>query len=707
MTDIIDNNIFQDSSKLTQSEKVGEIIGAQWLAQFPDATELEKYRSKLITDQIADGVHIDHIKIPVPLEQLQLPGAIPELPAGAMPELPADAMPELPDAMPELPDAMPAMDDTPLPTEAKKDSPFIPNPHFTQPKAQHTDEKRGIRLMTPLGKDALIIRSATLREPISSPFLYDLHVYSEQFKHLTPSDLIGSHANLAIIQEDNSMLYRNGVITQLETITGRSHDDEVDYRIVIEPWTQLLSEAKNYRIYQKKTVQEVILELFSDIEGASIRIENLTGHHRAYEYWVQYGESRMDYFHRICEREGLGYYFSHEDTDHFLTIFDNANLLPIKTSSSGGPLIINPQTHEYSHFVEVKQRSQFVVGETTQSTYNYETPSKKIISNVKVGGEIGEILSVQGIENYRFAEEQDNSTDGQAHTQRVNLRQGANKSLRWVANGNYRNLYAGDRFTLARAPNFDTLLDEGQLYTVVNQTFFLDEEESIYRTQLELVGPEVVITPIAPPRPRARSNESARVTGPEGSEIYTDALGRIKVQFHWDRYGENNENTTCWLRVMNNFSGSSFGVHFTPRIGQEVLIGFENGNPDKPFVMGALYHAEHSPPFANDSGLRTGFRTRSTQKGEANNYNELSFYDHKNGEQVYLQAERDMSVRVKNNRSTGVGHCEQKNVGKTLTVEAGKQIELKVGSSRIVMDPDHILVESVSVTVKGAPTKIN
>jgi len=193
--------------------------------------------------------------------------------------------------------------------------------------------------------------------------------------------------------------------------------------------------------------------------------------------------------------------------------------------------------------------------------------------------------------------------------------------------------------------------------------------------------------------------QTAVVTGPPAEEIHSDAHGRVKVQFHWDRLGKKDDNTSCWLRVMQSFAGPGFGAHFTPRVGQEVVVAFENGNPDRPFVMGALYHTENPPPYAEHKGTRSGIRTRSTKNGAAINCNELYFEDTKDQEEVYFQAEKDLNAHIKNN--------ETRKIENTLHIQAGEKIRLEVGGSVIEMTPEGITISAIEVKIDGTPVLIN
>ena len=237
----------------------------------------------------------------------------------------------------------------------------------------------------------------------------------------------------------------------------------------------------------------------------------------------------------------------------------------------------------------------------------------------------------------------------------------------------------GRRFTVVKVPHDATFTDNDIPFNITKLTMHLDDEEGHNQVHIEATNKDALVFPDGGSVKRMMGSETARVTGPKGSEIFTNEYGQIKVQFHWDREGKQDENTTCWLRVMNAMAGPNFGAHYTPRVGQEVVVAFENGNPDKPFVTGVLYHHEHLPPFAKDKGLRSGFRSRSSKGGGTQNYNELSFYDKKGSEEVFMQAEKDHNINIKNDQSIKIGHNKAQQVIKNETNKVGENYTINVG----------------------------
>jgi type VI secretion system secreted protein VgrG len=181
------------------------------------------------------------------------------------------------------------------------------------------------------------------------------------------------------------------------------------------------------------------------------------------------------------------------------------------------------------------------------------------------------------------------------------------------------------------------------------------------------------------PRPVVQGPQTAVVVGPAGEEIHTDKYGRVKVQFHWDREGKRDDKSSCWLRVSQNWAGKNWGAFFLPRIGQEVIVDFLEGDPDRPIVTGRVYHAESMPPLTLPAEkTRSTIKTRSTKGGSAANFNEIRFEDEKGKEELYIHAEKDKKGITENNETLEVGKDRSRKVGQNEKVEVGKDREVKI-----------------------------
>ncbi|GAB1263671.1 type VI secretion system Vgr family protein [Aurantivibrio infirmus] len=581
-----------------------------------------------------------------------------------------------------------------------------------------TQEHRLLRLNTTLGKDALIPIGFNCTESLSKGFSIVVNVFSEIHHELTASDLVGTNVTIGLVQEDESIRYFNGYVREFVAEGSSRAGQRSTYHMKVVSWLELLlSKRSDCRIFQDMPVKDVIKSVFSAYkELANFKFE-LTASHPDRRFWVQYNETDLDFFRRICHREGLAFYFSHENGSHCLHIVDEAKSLkalkPKKVKLQAG-------TASHDHLSKWQSAAKFATGKYERRSYNYMSPSK----NQKVIGEatseVASVPRVMEVESYLFTEGYHDEGEGSTEISKRST-QGVERSKLAVGTGNCRNLSVATHFEVELSTGGE-FADKGKSFTFSQVNLIVNDTTGITNCTIEALPKGDLIYPNSV-TPTISNLQTAIVTGPKGEEIFTDKYGRIKVQFHWDRLGKFDENTTCWLRVMQNLTGSSFGVHFTPRIGQEVVVAFENGNPDRPFVIGALYHPEQTPPYADFKGTRSGIRSRSTKNGGKDNYNELYFEDRKGNEEVYLQAEKnlkslikndekrdvnnDQTLSVKNNKVENIGNNEKHSVKNELLIEAGKKITIKVGGSEIELTGSKIVIKSGKVDIDGGKIELN
>lgn len=592
---------------------------------------------------------------------------------------------------------------------------------------QTTQAKRLVRIKTQLGDNALIVERFTAVERMSEEFDYRVIAMSEKHHELTPKDLVGTNATIVLVQEDNSLRYFNGYVAQLERVGRVRAGEFTRYELAVRPWLHLLSLGNDYRIFQKKTLKEVLTEVFKPYKATDMvhYTIDLSGTHEARRFCVQYNESDLNFVKRICQREGVAYYFTHENGKHTLHFVDKAEALKmVKTtyqpkgfSSDTIPL----QSHSYAHdhLNSWQSQGQLVSGKHEVRSYNYKTSQTSLTTQAEANGDLGEIELAKKLEFYSYSEDYNTTRGGTANSQSQLASTSAQHRL-MVGTGNMRYVQVGQHFKLD-LPAGGEFPDKGKLFTVIGTTLEADDTIGSMRCLVQAIPHGELIAPFGNVT-RIPGLQTAVVTGTKGEEIETDEFGRIKVQFHWDRLGQRDENTTCYLRVMQSFAGPGFGGHFTPRIGQEVVVAFENGNPERPFVIGALYHDQHTPPYAGKP-TQSGIKTRSTKKGGPDNCNEIRFDDKINSEEFFIQAEKDFngiikhnetrnignnqSLSIKQDKTEKVGNNDSLDVGKTLTIQAGQKITLKVGGSTIEITGSGIDIKSSSVTINGGSVKVN
>ena len=448
------------------------------------------------------------------------------------------------------------------------------------------------------------------------------------------------------------------------------------------------------------------------------------------------------------EQEGIYYFFTHEDGKHTLHMSDSI--------SSHEPIAIpNVPYYPPSHNVERYEdyidkwgnNRNLQSGAYSQRDFDFKKPKANL--ETKLTNPFNHDKS--DYEIYDYPGEYVSADEGNQYT-RTRLEEVQAKHERMNGEGNVHGLYAGSLFNLTGYPRED----QNQEYLVVAIQYQLqsdalesgnkDEEEGdLYSCDFEVIKSEIAFrTTRSSTRPTVQGSQTAMVVGPEGEEIYTDKFGRVKVQFHWDRYGEQNENSSCWVRVSHPWAGKNWGAISLPRISQEVIVSFLEGDPDRPIITGRFYNADSMPPYdLPANATQSGIKTRSSKGGTGENFNELRFEDKKGHEEIYIHAEKDQNNVVENNDSTKVGGNQteliKKNkaesilIAKALSVGAGYQVsvgasknetvglssteqvgvlrqtivgkryEIVCGKTRLVMNADGtILIEGDKIAINGS-----
>ncbi|VAW86254.1 VgrG protein [hydrothermal vent metagenome] len=512
-----------------------------------------------------------------------------------------------------------------------------------------TQDSRLIAIETPLGKDALLLTSFNGVESISSPFQFKLIVLSLNLD-IKPEQLIGKQITVKIQNEHGRVFH--GFVHQFAFGEIRSSRFR-EYHLTMVPWFTLLSHTENRRIFQNKNTKEIVSQVFSDLGFSDFDFRADGGKSR--EYCVQYGESDLIFVSRLLEEEGYAYYFTHEESKHTLIIVDKVNAYDECTETN---LTCSKGTAPGSEIQSWKHHYEFRKGGWTLNDFNFKEPNK----NQQV--EIKSKSKFANNSKFKHYEYPDLYDVGQGD-KLVKIRMDAEEAQMNVIEGssNCSTFYAGGLFKLDK---HDTKSEQGNYillevsHRASDASYYTGESgESSYSNRFECIPSEVHFRPARKHhRPTMKGPQSAIVTGPAGEEIYIDEFGRIKVQFIWDREGTNDENSSCFLRVMQAWAGNGWGTSFIPRIGHEVIVTFLDGDPDRPIVTGAVYNGVNKPPY--ESKTQSGIKTHSTKSGTAANYNELRFEDKKGSEQVYIHAEKNLDTMVENDETLTVDNDRTK-----------------------------------------------
>lgn len=566
-------------------------------------------------------------------------------------------------------------------------------------------ENRKLKMVGPLPETQAFIKAARVVEGLSRITETTVDFMCTD-KKLELEKVVGKSLTVKMmLGEDDSGEWREFVGTCMEAQYIGLHEGYGFYSLEIRSWIWFLTRNRNNRIFQELKVDDIIKKIFGD-HGFSDYTFQLNRAPQERIYTVQYNESDYDFICRLMEEEGIYFYSTVKDhKDHLMIVDDIGAHSPVEDAAS---IKFQLREAEYrrneDHIFEWRGAELVTPGKVTLNDWNFEKPKAdlKTVKAIPKGKH-----SHKDYEIYRYPGHYRETALGEIYA-RVEMEANAAKFQTRDAIGNVRTLATGATFKLTDhyrdEENQDYLIsaaihmmqieknaeddtqDVQDVDKVPGSIKFEKENKDAYRCTFKTIPKN---TPFRAPRltpwPRIPGILIAKVTGPGGEEIYTDKYGRIKVQFPWDREGKNDENTTCWVRVVTPWSGKNWGMVAVPRIGQEVVIQFEDGDPDRPICTGMLYNADTMPPYGlPDNMTQSGIKTNSSKGGGG--FNELMMEDKKNEELVRLQSEKDYVEIIKNNATITIG-MEKKDPGDlTQTVYANKTETIKTGDMTFTVE---------------------
>ncbi len=513
--------------------------------------------------------------------------------------------------------------------------------------------------------------SFTLSQNLSTPFLLCVDIASG-LPDLTATDFLEKNATLTVWQGAVALRYLHGIITGVEL--RENNDWQMNYQLTVSPPLWRAGLRQNFRIFQQQDIQTISATLLAE-NGITDWTPSFYESHPAREFCVQYGESDLTFLSRLWAEEGIFYFdwSSPTGTEQKLVLCDD--VAGVSTLRS---LPFNPNTSsEVSTecVSEFRYRAQVRPSSVENQDYTFKTPGwpgyfSHQATNLNGQRTQYEIFDYPG----RFKDVQ----HGQdfARYQAEGHRQDAETA---ACVSNSPKLWPGKRFTLTGHPS-ETLNREWQVTGSVLEgrqpqaQHGSSGEGTTLSNHLDVIPADRTWRASPLPKPAVDGPQSAIVTGPAGEEIFCDEHGRVRVRFHWDRYCPGNEDSSCWVRVSQAWAGTGFGNLAIPRVGQEVIVDFLNGDPDQPIIMGRTYHQDNRSP-GSLPGTKTQMTIRSkTYKGGG--FNELKFDDATGNEQVYIHAQKNMDTEVLNNRTTDVkvDHTETIGNNQSITVGLGQTI---------------------------------
>ncbi len=592
------------------------------------------------------------------------------------------------------------------------------------------------------GGQELLLESFAGSEGLSTDFGFNLDLISDDASVKLKS-AIGQPATIEIELATGGSRYINGHV--LNFGNNGSDGGMSRYSAYIGSWLSLIAQRYDSRIYQDQTVEQVVRNVFGRYEGLAkyeFRVNRVLKPH---SYITQYRENDSHFVMRLLEQEGLIFYFEHTVDSHTLIIMDDSTVLT--------PLPEQPQvrfhtasvTENADSITQWSSARDFQAGKISTQTFDYRQPGNRIpvtMNSLNQQGDVPayEIFDYMG--QYTHGTPEDGERLVRNRIEALEL-----KGKTFVGLSNCRAMRPGHTFELTQHYEHDAGSAEDRQflmmsiehhgsnnYTTGSQAgygnkLFCVRKKIKFRSQMDLLSPAI------------SGPQTAIVVGPPGEEIFTDEMGRVKVQFHWDRYGEFNDKSSCWIRVAQSGASGGFGSIQIPRVGDEVVVVFLDGNPDRPLVMGSLYNSQNTPPWSLPANkTQSGFLTRS-MKGDGGTANSFRFEDKAGAEQISLHAERNMDTEIELDETHKVGNNRLVTVEGTQTdiikkdtvlnvqegslsiqvdnqfiqISANTSILLKVGDSSISITPDGIQIKSSSITtestgltqITGAPVRVN
>ncbi|HEY7389066.1 MAG TPA: type VI secretion system tip protein TssI/VgrG [Bryobacteraceae bacterium] len=553
-----------------------------------------------------------------------------------------------------------------------------------------------ILVSTPLGPDKFLLKSYQGEERISQPFHFTLELLSED-SAIDFSQITGKSVTLTISLASGDKQYINGIAGRL--VQAGSDTRFTTYYAEVHPWLWLLTLNTDCRIFQNMTTPDIIKKVFSDA-GFTDFTDSLTATYSAREYCVQYMETSFAFVSRLMEEEGIFYFFTHDSSSHKLVLADDSSAYQACLLATA---TMNKEAWTAEDIItSCSLEQQVVAGKYQLDDYNFVTPATDLTSSASSSDPSRSIYEYPGLYT--------TTGDGEARASlRLSALEVPGKQIRgtsycWAFRPGYK-------FTLAGHKRDDTNVE--YLITWVSHSA---DENNLYTNSFEAISSSTVFRPPrVTPRPIIHGSQTATVVGKAGEEIWTDQYGRIVVQFHWDQLGQNDEKSSCWIRVAQGWAGKQWGSIFLPRIGQEVVVSFLEGNPDRPLVTGCVYNATQTVPYTlPDEQTKSTIKTNSSKGGSG--FNELRFEDKAGSEEIFIQAQKDMNVTILNNQMVTVAMNETRSVkgNRTVTVAAnmthtdsGDFTHTVAGNYALKVDGNLTIEVSGSVTIKAGTSLTN
>jgi type VI secretion system secreted protein VgrG len=552
---------------------------------------------------------------------------------------------------------------------------------------KYLEENRYLFIQSKLGPNELLLESFTGTEGISQLFCFQLELLSEN-KRIKFEEILGQEVSFGVqgTEDGESPRYIHGIVTAFAQLPDTSRLSR--YRAIVSPKIWVLTQKQNCRIFQNISVPDILKKVLAGMDT----VWELRGSYQPREYCVQYRETDFSFVSRLMEEEGIFYFFRHVRDSHKLVISDtNTSHHDMPGQSSLTYDEVAGGLREEARVSSWMKTQELGPGRVSLRDYFFETPSTDLsvrqdIKSPVMVGKVSHKLNVGGnadfeIYDYPGRYERKNQGDQLAKSAMEQIEM---SQLNVQGESNICHLTPGYRFMLTKHPHADGSYTLTSITHSASEGGFHSASEigqNHYANSFRAIPFDV---PFRPPRTTEKSHiwgcQTAVVVGSSGEEIYTDKFGRVKVQFHWDREGKRDQSSSCWIRVATHWAGMNWGAIHLPRIGQEVVVDFLEGDPDRPIIVGSVYNAMQTVPYqlpANST--QSGIKSNSSKGGGG--YNQIRFEDKKGSEEVLIHAQKDMNTTVEHDETLAVRHDETISISNNRSTDVGKDDTTTIGNN--------------------------
>jgi len=526
---------------------------------------------------------------------------------------------------------------------------------------------------TPLsGRSQLLVNDFSYYEELSKVFAIEVGLTSQDAT-IELKDLIAKDVSVELTLANGTSRYFHGYVTRF--IHLGTDGGLATYSATLRPWLWMLGRRYDIRIYQEKTSQDILRDVFSQY-GAMAKYEfRLRQALKPYSYCTQYRESDLNFAMRLLEQDGLFFYFDHTQQGHTLIITDDSTSAKPIDGQSQLSFATAEMFDEENVVTQFRADRKLESGRVSLKTADYKSPGARRYVSGETSTDQGDAQKYE-IYDYLGAHGFDSTNRGE-ELARFRLEALEAEGKAFIGTSNCRTLSAGRTFTLSGHYDHDNGQASDREFLVLSvshhgaNNYQSSEGAATYSNSFVCIRKKIPFRPaLTTVKPIIAGPQTAVVVGPKGEEIFTDSLGRVKVQFHWDRLGQRDASSSCWVRVGQPWAGRGFGMVQIPRIGDEVVVTFLDGSPDRPLITSRVYNAQNMPPWGlPGNATQSGILTRSSKGATADNANAIRFEDKKGAEEVWIHAEKDQRIEVENDESHTVGNDRTKTIDRDETTQ--------------------------------------